>query len=118
MRTIKFRAWIPRLKIYEPVLSLDWHVVELDIITKSSQVRDSDMILEQFTGLFDKNGKEIYEGDILKWPYIVLGIVSFLDGRFVIDNIRPRKSLIDSIDKYGKDLEVIGNIHENQELLK
>jgi hypothetical protein len=72
---------------------------------------DDDFILMQFTGLHDKNGKEIYEGDIVgsSWgyPHSKVGIVDF-------ENIIYAKHECVIPD----DLEVIGNIYEHPELLK
>ena len=80
----------------------------------------------QYTGLTDKNGKEIYEGDIvttdIKRPYL---IVEFRDGSFMFncndggkdyyDIMLPIMKEPQSTYKYG---EIIGNIYENSELIK
>ena len=90
------------------------HWVE-DIITKT---------IGQFTGLYDKNHKEIYEDDILKWSNGRLYVVKFLDGMFyasgeecndVILGGFPLHRLTEYED--GK-CEIVGNIFDNPELLK
>lgn len=79
----------------------------------------SDVVTEsigQFTGLFDKNGKEIYDGDIIDFAYNNF-VIEFADARF--------KSLLigrtDDTQILGSKIwigsEVIGNIHQNKELL-
>lgn len=73
----------------------------------------------QFTGLLDKNGKEIYEGDILIEPSIFdLPRAVFWDHRFMrFGNISPSTCGYIALHDYSKP-EIIGNIHDNPELLK
>ena len=72
----------------------------------------------QFTGLKDKNGKEIYEGDYLQHADGEVSVVEWLDGCFVVRHFwNKKKSDCDFIA--AKNLfEIIGNIYENPELLK
>lgn len=73
-------------------------------------------IISQFTGLLDKNGKEIYEGDIIKseqWKPSVYQ-AAFDRGAFYI----AKQNLEEVADiKYAESFEIIGNIYENPTLL-
>lgn len=87
-----------------------------------------EMHLMQFTGLKDKNGKEIYEGDIYTQGRIVTCIVIFREGAFCGHWINKSPETATPINWSGDDselmvdnfcnqIEVIGNIYENPELL-
>ena len=71
----------------------------------------------QFTGLSDKNGKEIYEGDILRIKGIGEGIIVFdkKKARFMWNDNAKENWGIENNDEFN---EIIGNIYENPELLK
>lgn len=109
-REKKFRAWDKEEK--------RWHQAQLiGMITK---IEDKRFELVDYIGLKDKNGKEIYEGDILKYPKGIffvhsetIGMVYYRDGCFVCTCSEYANSIL-----YLDEAEVIGNIFENPELMK
>lgn len=131
-REIKFRAWDKKRKCYAKVIQTtnqgwkgyrDKTYITNGIMRFSKWVL-SRFIIEEYTGLTDKNGKEIYEGDIVKarWHraknarFNTEGEVKYNDGWFYI------KDDPDCQDRLGVpihncyDLEVISNIHEDPKL--
>ncbi|PRS02346.1 hypothetical protein C6W22_20800 [Bacillus atrophaeus] len=147
MREIKFRAWNMEksIMVYEDEdnSSEYWDGVDLsDIEMVNARLKDSGKyIWMQYTGLKDKNGQEIYEGDIIHcvhWFFDGNEIeehftasVRFRDGSFTLENINSRyysdytgeengKGIcwIGDINYCEEDYEVIGNIYENPELLE
>jgi uncharacterized phage protein (TIGR01671 family) len=78
------------------------------------------MVVQQYTGLKDRNGKEIYEGDIFKGGDYKWDAVEFEDGQFQVNLMGAR---VFSLQELCCDIdyelpEVIGNIFENPELLE
>lgn len=72
----------------------------------------------QYTGLIDKNGNLIFEGDIVEYARDEeIGLIAYHENEamFVVEF---DTWLTDFDHMYGKDLEIIGNIHDNPELLK
>ncbi len=128
MREIKFRVWLKEDKKMENVETLFIGINRLcfgNSKTEDLFFRDFEEVeLMQYTGLKDKNGKEIYEGDIVlikldetsTWHKTVVG---FKKGAFIAD-------LIDKEDYVyifhhgftGDDFEIIGNVYENKNLLE
>jgi len=73
----------------------------------------------QYTGLKDKNGKEVYEGDVIssdQWNPKNYKVI-FETGEFCFVSIKGVESPYTNDIRYVKDFEVIGNIYENPELL-
>ncbi|CAG5001697.1 hypothetical protein DYBT9275_02723 [Dyadobacter sp. CECT 9275] len=129
MREIKFRG--KRLDTHEWVYG--WYVNKKkdkhQIVTSESifPVSVKDFTVGQFTGLIDKNGVEIYDGDRILYSNVLErgeGIITFHLG-FNIEwdlntVVTSNPSLISPLFYFGcaKEIEVIGNIHDNPELIK
>ncbi len=130
-RPIKFRAWDKDTKEMEIVGAIDWdeHGKVLTCNTekhKHYMTEPNQFVLMQYTGLRDKNGVEIYEGDIAN---ITLGLVEkggYTERGVMEFNIPSaqfsflcRDSLFEEPQERPDafKVEVIGNIYENPELL-
>lgn len=80
---------------------------------------DEDLILMQYTGLKDKNGIEIYEGDILNYGTYGNYKVVYNKSSFKIQKVYFLNGNLHLLeDCYLDEIEVIGNIYENSELLE
>lgn len=102
-RIIKFRTWDNEKKNFK--------YLELPKFNGSWDIELLDREVMQFTGLKDKNGKEIYEGDIVKVKWGGIGEVVFKDGSFVSlweSNTVEYRICENDIEK--SELEIIGNI--------
>jgi len=129
MREIKFRAWDKVKKEWIPISSLEcFHTGEVLQVKRMWNRKHfsikSDCILVQFTGLKDKNGKEIWEGDIVQFNDYEW---EEYKGRkiFTVELGIPRFWLKEELFGYEGELlkepencKVIGNIYENPELLE
>ena len=118
----KFRAWLKNDKEIIDVDEIHWFDGELDIIGDYiTFVRKADEIeLMQSTGLKDKNGKEIFEGDILKSNKYITSVF-YERGAYCVKfsrtpNTTVTMNVISFIEKYKT--KIIGNIYENPELLE
>ena len=115
MREIKLRAWDGEKMVCPDYINRDGHRwwKENSIPTRSEKVM-------QFTGLKDKKGKEIYEGDILLHSFHSNYIQESLSSKQVVQWHEDccGFGLVLKILAKSKNIEVIGNIYENPELLE
>lgn len=130
MRIPKFRAWVKLEKIMLPVgeIDFDYEFAYLEEENGYRCERDFDEIeLMQFTGLKDKNGKEIYEGDIVKFPefngdiYVTPVVWDNSCACFGVSFTGKYPTSFDYLEEFYtelKNIEVVGNIWENPGLLR
>ena len=134
-RLYKFRAWDKKQKYMAIQGTPDLETLQ------SFMFHFGEDFLMQFTGLIDKNGKEIYEGDIITWketrfhtqeqiekkvpmPKMYKSLVFYEDGGFIVSADQDRDTPLccffnnDSNNKFDYKATVIGNIFENPELLQ
>lgn len=129
MREIKFRAW-HKSSVTNGSPYMDY-ILYLDNVGINDQIKiaeDRNWILMQYTGLKDKNGKKIYEGDIVKYGYAdfeedktIHKIKYFADNDYPAFDFVPNLGCDCNGLAYAMaegEIEIIGNIYENPELLK
>jgi len=123
MREIKFRAWDV---VHEKIIGMSSDKKDKFSIRSDGWPSNDNYILMQYTGLKDKNGVEIFEGDVVKVTYMDredwISVVEW-------DTVNPCFVLKRQPERFGSDVEydfvkcgfvelqVVGNIHENVELL-
>mgnify|MGYP001388081510 CR=1 FL=1 len=114
MREIKFRAWnkVRAFMIYDVDINSYGQVIKYDY---GQYAGSYDFPIMQYTGLKDINGKDIYEGDIVKC-FRTEGI-EFVTTRLGAHGIETQIGFYPFVDIHGR-VEVIGNIYENPELLE
>ena len=119
MKELKFRVWEEREKEYDT-----WSYILDDSgnIFRNAygaliECDKKDYIIEQYTGIKDKNGKEIYEGDIVEYDWYIRNNKSYrVKERVVFDDMGARVCGHNRI-RNCSGVEIIGNIHENADLL-
>jgi uncharacterized phage protein (TIGR01671 family) len=129
---IKFRAWDTMRKMMVNVDDMEFYDGELNWVSTSGMAdpneyqndgAPSQLIPMQFTGINDDSGLGIYEGDIVRSEPTtpgdsdtMIGVVTFLEGSWVINN--PHKRIAESLFSETKGRRIFGNIFQNAELLE
>lgn len=130
----KCRAWHINKQIMCEVIRIDFEqgIITLDLETDDDEYywmetdwNFSDVEIMQYTGCRDKNGIEIYEGDVIKDKYDKIWLVQWYVGAFVITNKIPDSdgqtstySHFSNVSNHHFYFEVIGNMWNNPELLE
>lgn len=129
MREIKFRAWEPTNKVMYPMAMVGEPANPSVWTSANWRECTEEVVIMQFTGLYDKNGKEIYEGDMFgkmggdverPGEYEIHAIVYFdedLSAFCIDDNRGGWEYLFDYLNEQRNEREIIGNKWENPELL-
>jgi uncharacterized phage protein (TIGR01671 family) len=129
---LKHKQWINHVAVIDCPGNIGSHFVAVHDDGRTEQaivgLPKEENIIQQFTGLTDKNGKEIYEGDVIKSRYEILFECYFNNDEASFrmkeikdlpydGNSRVSSAYLDPVGIADYELEVIGNIYENPELL-
>ena len=120
-REIKFRIWADN-KFYNKCLvgntnntnDEKWTCPMVWLEKQKEWVHCDNGIICQYTGLHDKNGKKIYEGDIVKYENMT-GKIMFLNGSFILSDFEETEEW--ELGIINEELEIIGNVWEDSDLL-
>lgn len=132
MRTIKFRGktrgngkWYYGSLVYSDEINAAIHFqIGRGLVKRMDWVYVNQETVGQFTGLMDKNGEWIYEGDILKWNNGEMYVVKFRRGMFYASVEECNEGILGGFPLHyftkheDREFEIVGNIYDNPELLK
>ncbi|EKB3549485.1 hypothetical protein ONY91_001694 [Listeria monocytogenes] len=124
MREIEYRAFVKETKKMLPVTDLCFNETEAVGVSGCGNAKCTlcvdwysfdDVVLMQYTGLKDKNGKKIFEGDV-GWDEHneCYGVVKFEEGKFLY----VWENIAEDLQEVADGIEICGNIHENPDLLE
>ena len=132
---LRFRAWDKAAKVmiyhieqtcdglgdFQENENIEDYVSDISFGCFADWLENDQFVIMQSTGLFDKNGKEIFEGDVLRDSESIV-IVKFVDGAFSVDyrNMGGEWRNYGSLFRYLRDFEgeIIGNVFEHKELVE
>lgn len=114
MKELRFRAWDGKRMIEDVIPASETSIIEL--FDRYEWQETEVESVEQYTGLKDKNGKEIYENDIVEYDWYIIGDKPAYRTKeqVVFDDMGARLDT-DRI-RFCTNVEVIGNIHEDADL--
>lgn len=120
---VKFRAWDKEDKRMKEVFNIDFHrftaIVGFRLSEPKSFLSDDPLIIMQHTGLKDKHGVEIFEGDVVKTKYGEhgrhIGVVKYGGAKFYSNGVKQYLSWYEDLNGV---FEIIGNQFEHPHLLE
>jgi uncharacterized phage protein (TIGR01671 family) len=126
MRDEKFRVWVKLEKKYLYPLGFvknifEESIIRLYVVHENGSVlgipyKSDEIIFEWFTGLRDKNGKEIYEGDIVTYLNRI-AVIEYCDAAYELIDALGNRFISHLWNIEDDSFEIIGNKFENPELL-
>ena len=118
----RFRAWLKNDKEMIDVDEIHWYNGNFEFIGDgiTFQRLADEVELLQSTGFFDKNGKEIFEGDIFgtKKDGLLNGIIEYREDLGMWTNSLIRYNNFERLCNVASDRKIIGNVYQNPELLE